>query len=103
MVHALLAFALAAVVGGTIAAKPLSVRFAGPQCIEGDITKTNYSNDLRGFVTPGSRQLLSSQRSAEQVRQFTGGNAACLGVPLLLVLFALVVRWWRRPMVRVGR
>ena len=30
VVHALLAFALAAVVGGTIAAKPLSVRFAGP-------------------------------------------------------------------------
>jgi hypothetical protein len=102
VVHALFAFALAAVVGGTIAAKPLSVQFAGPQRIEGDITKTNYSNDLLGFVTPGSQQLLSSQRSAEQVHQFAGGNAAYLGVPFLLVLLALAARKWHRPIVRVG-
>ena len=102
VVYALLAFVLAAVVGGAIAAKPLLVQFAGPQRIEGDITKTNYSNDLFGFVTPGSPQLLSSQRSGDQVRQFAGGNAAYLGVPLLLVLLALVIRWWRRPVVRVG-
>jgi hypothetical protein len=100
--YALLAFALAAVVGGAIAAKPLSVQFAGPQRIEGDITKTNHSNDLLGFVTPGSPQLLSSQRSGELVEGFAGGNTAYLGVPLLVVLLALVVRWWRRPMVRVG-
>jgi hypothetical protein len=102
VVYALLAFALAAVVGGAIAAKPLSVQFAGPQRIEGDITKTNHSNDLLGFVTPGSPQLLSSQRSGELVEGFAGGNTAYLGVPLLVVLLALVVRWWRRPMVRVG-
>jgi hypothetical protein len=102
VVYALLAFALAAVVGGAIAAKPLSVQFAGPQRIEGDITKTNYSSDLLGFVIPGSPQLLSSQRSADQVRQFARGNAAYLGVPLLLVLLALVIRWWRWPVVRVG-
>jgi hypothetical protein len=100
--HTLLAFALAAAVGCAIAAKPLSVQFAGPQRIEGDITKTNYSNDLLGFVTPGAAQLLSSQHGAGQVRQFAGGNFAYLGVTLLLVLLALVVRWWRRPVVRVG-
>jgi hypothetical protein len=102
VVHALVAFALAGVVGGAIAAKPLAVQFNGPQRIHGDITRTNYSNDLLGYVTPGSAQLLSSRRSAAQVRGFAGGNAAYLGVPLLLVLLVLVVRCWRRPVVRVG-
>ena len=100
--HAVLAFALAAVVGLAIAAKPLHVQFTGPQRIDGDITKTNYSSDLLGFVIPGGRQLLSSERSAEQARQLARGNAAYLGVPLLLVLLALAIRWWRRPVVRVG-
>ena len=78
---------LAAVVGGAIAAKPLSVQFAGPQRIEGDNSTTNYSNDLLGFVSPAPNR--SSQHSAEQVRQFAGGNAAYLGMPILLVLLAL--------------
>jgi hypothetical protein len=102
VVHALLAFALAAVIGVAIAAMPLDVQFAGPQRIEGDITKTDYANDLLGFVIPGSSQLLSSQGSAERARQLAEGNAAYLGVPLLLVLLALVVQAWRRPVVRVG-
>jgi hypothetical protein len=102
VVHALLAFALAGVVGGAIAARPLRVQFAGPQRIDGDITRTNYSNDLLGFVTPSSAQHLSSRRSAELVRGFSGGTAAYLGVPLLLLLLVLVLRYWRRPVVRVG-
>ena len=100
--HALVAFALAAAVGGAIAAKPLAVQFAGPQRIDGDITRTNYANDLLGFVTPGSQQLLSSPGTIERVWGFAGGNAAYLGFPLLLVLLALLVRHWRRPVVRVG-
>jgi hypothetical protein len=102
VVQALVAFVLAALVAGGIAARPLRVQFAGPQHIHGDITRTNYANDLLGFVTPGAPQRLSSRRSAELVRGFAGGNAAYLGAPLLLVLLALVVSWWRRPVVRVG-
>ncbi|HEX8134182.1 MAG TPA: hypothetical protein VF880_12250 [Actinomycetes bacterium] len=100
--HALVAFVLAALVGGGMAVKPLRVQFAGPQRVHGDITKTNYANDLLGFVTPGAPQWLSSRRTAELVRGFAGGNAAYLGVPLVLVLVAVVVSWWRRPVVRVG-
>ena len=100
--HAVLAFALAGAVGGLIAARPLAVQFAGPQRVNGDITRATYANDLLGFVTPGSPQLLSSPRTAGQVRGFAGGNAAYLGVPLLLVLLALLVRGWSRPVVRVG-
>jgi hypothetical protein len=102
VVHALVAFALAAAVGGAIAAKPLTVQFAGPQRVEGDITKRILGHDLLGFVVPGSAQLLSSRRSAAQVREFVGGNAAYLGGPLLLVLLVVVVRYWRRPVVRVA-
>jgi hypothetical protein len=102
VLHALLAFALAALVGGGIAARPLQVQFGGPQRIQGDITKANYSNDLRGFVTPGGEQLLSTSAGARQVSRFAGGSSAYLGAPLLLVLLALAVRWWRRPVVRVG-
>jgi hypothetical protein len=102
VVHALVAFTLAAAVGGVIAAKPLAVQFTGPQRIDGDITRTNYANDLLSFVTPGSAQLLSTADSAERVRRFAGGYAAYLGVPLLLVLLTLVLRWWRRPLVRVA-
>ena len=93
VVHALVAFALAAAVGGAIAAKPLTVQFAGPQRVEGDITKRILGHDLLGFVVPGSAQLLSSRRSAAQVREFVGGNAAYLGGPLLLVLLVVVVRY----------
>jgi len=100
--HAVLAFALAAVVAFAIAAKPLLVQFTGPQRIEGDITKTSYASDLLGFVIPDGRQLLSSERSADQASQLVQGNAAYLGVPLLLLLLVLAIRWWRRPVVRVG-
>ena len=93
--HALVAFALAAAVGGAIAAKPLSVQFTGPQRIEGDITKRIFGHDLLGFVVPGSPQLLAARRTV-------GSNAAYLGGPLLLVLLVVAVRYWRRPVVRVG-
>lgn len=102
VLRALLAFSLAAVVGLGIAAWPLSVQFTGPQRIDGDIIKTNYSNDLLGFVIPASPRLFLLQRGAEQVRQFAGGNTPYLGVPLLLVPLVLVVRCWRRSVVRVG-
>ena len=100
--HAVLAFALAAVVAFAIAANPLLVQFTGPQRIEGDNTKTSYASELLGFVIPGGGQLLSSQGSADQASQLAKGNAAYLGVPILLLLLVLAIRWWRQPVVRVG-
>ena len=100
--HVLVAFGVAAVVFAAIAAWPLSVQFTGPQRVHGDIQQTNYANDLLGFVVPGGAQALSSGASAERVAGFAGGNSAYLGVPLLLVLVALGVRWWSNAVVRVG-
>jgi hypothetical protein len=101
IVHALVAFVTAGVVFAAIAAWPLSVQFTGAQRIRGDIQQTNRSNDLYGFVLPGDPQALATTASAERVRTFAGGNSAYLGVPLLLVLVVIGVRWWRNAVVRV--
>ena len=100
--HTLVAFATAGVVFAAIAAWPLSVQFTGSQRISGDIQKTNRSSDAYGFVVPGSHQALSTEASAGQVARFAAGNSAYLGVPLLLALLALGVRWWSNAVVRVG-
>jgi hypothetical protein len=99
--HALVAFATAAVVFAAIAAWPLSVQFTGQQRVQGDIQLTNRSGDLFGFVVPGTQQALSNHASGARVRRYAGGNSAYLGVPLLLVLAAMGVRWWSRAVVRV--
>jgi hypothetical protein len=102
VVHAAVAFATAAVVFAAIAAWPLSVQFTGPQRVDGDIQLTNRANDLYGFVLPGDAQALSTDATAARVRTFAGGNSAYLGVPLLLVLVVIGVRWWRNAVVRVA-
>jgi hypothetical protein len=100
--YAMTAFAVAAVVFAAIAAWPLSVQFTGQQRVWGDIQKTNYGNDLLGFVVPGSGLALASDATERLVPRLAGGNTAYLGVPLLLVLLALGVRRWRNAVVRVG-
>jgi hypothetical protein len=50
----------------------------------------------------GGPQSLSTAATAELVEGFVGGNSAYLGVPLLLVLLVLGLRWWSNAVVRVG-
>jgi hypothetical protein len=100
--YAARAFGTAAVLVTTIIAWPLSVQFAGPQRIHGDIQKTNYSNDLQGFILPGWPQRLHVAEVAQAVSDFAGGNSAYLGLPLLLVLVAVAVRWRSSGVVRLG-
>jgi hypothetical protein len=100
--HAAKAFGAALVVVAAIIVPPLSVQFTGPQRIHGDIQQTNYSNDLQGFILPGWPQALRYDAGADLVSHFAGGNSAYLGLPLLLVLVALGVRWRSSPVVRVG-
>jgi hypothetical protein len=100
--YAAAALAVAGVVFAAIAAWPLSVQFSGQQRVWGDIQKTNYGNDLFGFAVPGSRQALATDATDRWVAGLAGGSTAYLGVPLLLVLLALGVRWWRNAVVRVS-
>ena len=95
-------FGAALVLLAAIVVWPLSVQFTGPQRIHGDIQKTNYSNDLQGFILPGWPQALSHDGAAELVAGFAGGNSAYLGLPLVLVLVVLAVRWRSSGVVRVG-
>jgi hypothetical protein len=100
--YAAKAFGAALVLLAAIVVWPLSVQFTGPQRIHGDIQKTNYSNDLQGFILPGWPQALSHDGAAELVAGFAGGNSAYLGLPLVLVLVVLAVRWRSSGVVRVG-
>ena len=101
-VYAAKAFSVALVMVSAIVVWPLSVQFGGPQRIHGDIQKTNYSNDLQSFVLPGWPQALTWEGAGELVSGFAGGNSAYLGLPLLLVLVVLGVRWRASPVVRIG-
>jgi hypothetical protein len=100
--YATKAFAVALVTVSAIIVWPLSVQFGGPQRIHGDIQKTNYSNDLQSFILPGRPQALTWEGARELVSDFAGGNSAYLGLPMLLVLVALGVRWRSSPVVRTG-
>jgi hypothetical protein len=100
--YAAKAFSVALVMVAAIIVWPLSVQFGGPQRIHGDIQKTNYSNDLQSFILPGWPQALTWDGAGELVSGFAGGNSAYLGLPLLLVLVVLGVRWRGSPVVRVG-
>jgi hypothetical protein len=100
--YATKAFAVALVMASAIIVWPLSVQFDGPQRIHGDIQKTNYSNDLQSFILPGWPQALTWDGAGELVAGFAGGNSAYLGLPLLLVLVVLGVRWRASPVVRLG-
>jgi YD repeat-containing protein len=100
--YAVKAFAVALTLTAAIIVWPLSVQFAGPQRIHGDIQKTNYSNDLQSFILPGWPQAMTWDGAGQLVEGFAGGNSAYLGLPMLLVLAVLGVRWRSRAVVRIG-
>ena len=100
--YAVKAFAVALTLTSAIIVWPLAVQFDGPQRVHGDIQKTNYSNDLQSFILPGWPQAMTWDGAAQLVEGFAGGNSAYLGLPMLLVLAALGVRWRSEAVVRIG-
>jgi hypothetical protein len=100
--HVLKGFLAAAVVFAAIAVWPLSVLLAGPQRIDGDIHERNRSNDLQGFVIPSASQAISPVAAVEQARRSAAANSGYLGLPLLLVLGAIGIRWRSNGVVRVA-
>jgi hypothetical protein len=100
--HVLKGLLAAAVVFAAIAVWPLSVLLTGPQHIEGDIHHRNRSNDLQGFVIPSSSQAISPSAAVEQASRTAAANTGYLGLPLLLVLGAIGIRWRSNGVVRVA-
>jgi hypothetical protein len=87
-----------------LAGYPLWVQFFGPLPQQGSpFTLDYFKNDLSGLVTPSSLMLFHTTGSAAAAASFQGQlpeYLAYLGIPLIIVLVAAAVRFWRIPVVR---
>ena len=98
--HALRGLAVAAGVLTAGAAWPLAVQLAGHRPVTGPVTDVSrFGADLLGTVVPGSHQLLGF----DSIHTWGGGsteNGSYLGIPLILLLVFLAVRYRRLAVVR---
>jgi hypothetical protein len=98
--------AVAAGVTAVIAGYPLWVQFLGPLAEHGSpFTPDFFKNDLSSFVVPSSYLLFHTAGSAAQAAAYQGHLPEYLGYlgwPLLIVLAAASVAFWRRPPVRAA-
>jgi hypothetical protein len=94
----------AACVVGVIAGYPLWVQFFGPLHQAGSPFTTDFfKNDLSGFVVPSSLMLFHTAGSAAEALRYQGQLPEYLGYlgwPLIVVLAAGAIRFWRRLPVR---
>jgi hypothetical protein len=96
--------ATAACVLVVIAGVPLWVQFFGPLHQNGSPFTTDFfKNDLSGFVVPSSYLLFHTAGSAAEALRYQGHLPEYLGYlgwPLIVVLVAGTIRFWRRLPVR---
>lgn len=104
--YAFKALGAAAAVGLLLVAWPLRVQFLGPEHPHTPIQRPGIAvTDLANFVVPTGLERFTSSSALAISRHFTGNASehdGYLGVPLLLLLGWVAVRWWRRPVVRVA-
>ena len=95
---------IAACVLTVIAGYPLWVQFFGPLHQTGSPFTTDFfKNDLSGFVVPSSFMLFHTAGSAAEALRYQGQLPEYLGYlgwPLIAVLVAGTIRFWRRLPVR---
>ena len=96
--------AIAAATVAALAGYPLWVQFFGPLPQHGSPFATDFfKNDLSGFVVPSSLMLFHTAGSAAQALRYQGQlpeYVGYLGWPLIAVLTAGALRFWRRLPVR---
>jgi hypothetical protein len=89
-----------------LAGYPLWVQFFGPLTQHGSaFTPDFFENDLSSFVTPSRQLLFHTAGSAAAAARYQGGipeYLAYLGWPLIAVLAAAALAFWRRPAVRAA-
>jgi hypothetical protein len=94
----------AACVVAVIAGYPLWMQFFGPLHQAGSPFTTDFfKNDLSGFVVPSSYMLFHTAGSAAEALRYQGQLPEYLGYlgwPLIAVLAAGTIRFWRRLPVR---
>jgi len=81
-------------------------QFFGPLTQHGSAFYVDfYKNDVAGFVTPDSVQLLHTGASAAAAARYAGlapEYLGYLGLPLIIVLIVAAVAWWRTLPVRAA-
>lgn len=89
-----------------VIAYPLYVQFAGPQAVTHSLHDPNgFSTDLLNPVLPTGFQWIAPSAVTSVSAGFSGNNSeadAYLGLPLLVLLVFVTVRWWRVPVVRAA-
>jgi hypothetical protein len=89
-----------------LAGYPLWVQFFGPLTQHGSaFTPDFFENDLTSFLTPSRFLLFHSAASAAAAARYQGGvpeYLAFLGWPLIAILAAVTLAFWRRPAVRAA-
>ncbi len=91
-----------------LCAYPIWMLTAGPQHLDGPPQPLNvldlYSSDVLGLVAPTANQLISPASIQQVANRFTNGdlaeNGTYMGVPLILLLIALVGRYRRSKIVQ---
>jgi hypothetical protein len=93
---------MAGVVFVLLATGPLLIQFTGPGHIIGPIQHgEHYANDLTAFVVPTSQFWLRPGSADQVTRHFSSEGGSYIGVPLLAVVLAVIVRRRHDPLVRV--
>jgi hypothetical protein len=97
------ALAAAAGVALLICGRALWVQFHGPSIKANHTALVHYRGHLYALVTPSSAMLLHTSGTAAAANRYPEPQAeylAYLGVPLLLVLIAAAIFFWRHPRIR---
>src|SRR5262249_6680922 len=96
--------AVAAGVVAALAGAALWVQFTGPLTQHGSpFTLDYYKSDLPGSVVPSQYLLFHTTASAAEATRFQGlapEYLGYLGWPLIVVLAAAVIAFWRHPLIR---
>jgi hypothetical protein len=100
------ALAVAAVVALVLVAWPLYVQFTGSGRPHTPVQPPGVAvTDAANFVVPTRLQRFAPAGAVAISDRFTGNLSewdGYLGLPLLVLLVGVAIRWWRRPLVRVA-
>jgi len=95
----------AAIVCIPIVAYPIYLFLLGPNRYSGSAHGTYpFPADLLGIVVPDRNQVFTPGPIGSIGNHFIMGNVvengSYLGIPLLVVVAAITIRWWREPLIR---
>jgi hypothetical protein len=89
-----------------VAVWPLWMQFFGPQAVHGTLAASNvFVTDVAGLMLPTSLQAIAPAALTAVTDRFSGSQyeaGTFIGLPLLALLLAAVVRWWRAPVVQIA-